>query len=224
MSDPAATQAFYGRWARLYDVVATLPGIDSWRAQAVEALALSPGDTVVEMGCGTGANLPHLRERVGPEGTVVGIDLTPGMLRRARERIAGNGWDNVHLARADASRPPIAGPVDAVLSTFLVGLLPDPGAAVDAWLTCLAAEGSIVLLNATRSDRALAAPLNAAFDVFVRLAAPGGGDDVPPSAAERLEARIDEAAAALARGTTTSGRRRLAGGFVTLARGRRPVV
>jgi len=223
MSDPAATQAFYGRWAHLYDVVATLPGIESWRSQAADALALSPGDTVVEMGCGTGANLPHLRERVGPEGRVVGVDLTAGMLDRARDRIDASGWDNVHLARGDASRPPVAGPVDAVVSTFLVGLLPDPAAAVDAWLDLLAADGSIVLLNAGRSDRALAAPLNLAFRAFVRLSAPGGGAGVPPSPATRLEERIDAATTAVARGTATSGRRRLAGGFVRLARGRRPL-
>jgi len=85
--DVVATQSFYGRWARVYDWVATAPGVESWRTRAVGALDLDPGDTVVEMGCGTGANVPHLREAVGPEGRVVGVDLTRGMLRRARERV-----------------------------------------------------------------------------------------------------------------------------------------
>ena len=85
--DVGATQSFYGRWARAYDLLATAPGVDSWRDRAADALALEPGDTVVEMGCGTGANFSHLRERVGAEGRVVGVDLTRGMLRRARERV-----------------------------------------------------------------------------------------------------------------------------------------
>ena len=76
--DVSTAQAFYGRWARLYDLIATFPGVGSWRARAVDSLGLSAGDRVVEMGCGTGANFPYLRERVGPEGQVVGslrIDL-----------------------------------------------------------------------------------------------------------------------------------------------------
>ena len=94
--DVTATQSFYGRWARVYDWVATAPGVESWRSRAVASLALDPGDTVVEMGCGTGANAPYLREAVGPEGRVVGIDLTRGMLRRAGERVdRGHDADGV---------------------------------------------------------------------------------------------------------------------------------
>jgi ubiquinone/menaquinone biosynthesis C-methylase UbiE len=112
--DAAVAQTFYGRWARLYDAIATLPGVGSWRARAVEALELDPGDTAVEMGCGTGANLPYLRERVGPEGTVVGIDFTRGMLDRARVRVERAGWENVHLVRGDATRPPVGGGIEDV--------------------------------------------------------------------------------------------------------------
>ena len=104
-------QAFYGRWARLYDLIARVPGVGVWRAAAADALALEPGDTVLEMGCGTGANLPYLRERVGPEGQVIGVDLTSGMLDVARERVERRGWANVSLVRADASRPPVASPI-----------------------------------------------------------------------------------------------------------------
>jgi len=67
-------RGFYGRWARLYDLLATLPGVGSWRRQTVAALALDPDDTVVEMGCGTGANVPYLRQRVS-HGRIVGVDL-----------------------------------------------------------------------------------------------------------------------------------------------------
>jgi hypothetical protein len=79
---------FYGRWAALYDRVATAPGVGRWRRAAAERVA-RPGDTVVEMGCGTGANLPYLRERVGPTGRVVGVDLTGPPLRRAAAGPAG---------------------------------------------------------------------------------------------------------------------------------------
>ena len=91
-SDVTAVTAFYGRWARLYDLLATrLPGVGRFRAAAADALDLSPGDTVVDVGCGSGAALPYLRERVGPDGAVVGVDLTGEMLARARERVARAG-------------------------------------------------------------------------------------------------------------------------------------
>jgi ubiquinone/menaquinone biosynthesis C-methylase UbiE len=103
-------QAFYGRWAGLYDRIARFPGVGAWRVAAADALALDAGDTVVEMGCGTGANFPHVRERIGPEGTLVGVDLTAGMLAVAATRIERRGWENVSLVRADAARPPIGAP------------------------------------------------------------------------------------------------------------------
>jgi len=183
--DVAATQAFYGRWARVYDWVATAPGVESWRARTVESLDLDPGDTVVEMGCGTGANVPHLRGAVGPEGRVVGVDLTQGMLRRASERVDREGWSNVELVQADATRPPVAGPVDAVLATFVVGMFADPRPAVDRWVGMLAPGGRIALLNAGRSDRAVARPLNLAFRGFVRAAAPGERGVSPTRSLER---------------------------------------
>jgi len=175
----SAAQSFYGRWAALYDALARYtPGIGSLRERAAAALELEPGDTVVEMGCGTGANLPYLRERVGPEGTVVGVDFTRPVLDRARESIAA--YDNVHLVRGDAARPPVANvggdaasdSVDAVLATFVVGMFDDPAAAVDGWCDLLADGGNVVLVDAASSDRSYAAPVNALFRAVVVLSTP----------------------------------------------------
>jgi len=169
----AATQAFYDRWARLYDRVATLPPIGSWRERAADALELDPGDTVVEMGCGTGANLPYLRERVGPEGRVMGLDLTRGPLAVARQRIASAGWDNVHCCRADATAPPVGTQVDGILATFVVGMLPAPAGTFADWLDCLVPGGRLALMDAAPTERPLARPLNAPFGLFVWATAPG---------------------------------------------------
>ena len=151
-TEPEEAQTFYGRWARLYDLLARkTPGIAGFRRQVARACDLEPGDTVVEMGCGTGANLPLLRERVGSTGTVVGLDFTGPVLERARRLTAE--WDNVHVLRADATQPPIAGPVDAVLATFVVGMLEDPAGAVDDWCDRVEPGGRVVLGNAARSRR-----------------------------------------------------------------------
>ena len=63
------------------------PGEHS-RASAVEHLQLCDGDSVAEIGCGTGISLPYLADAVGPSGRVYGVDLSPGMLQRAQARCA----------------------------------------------------------------------------------------------------------------------------------------
>jgi len=216
--DVAATQSFYGRWARVYDWVATAPGVESWRTRAVGSLDLAPGETVVEMGCGTGANFANLREAVGPDGRVVGVDLTEGMLRRAGERVDREGWDNVDLVRADATRPPVSGPVDAVLATFVVGMFADPRPAVDAWVDLLAPGGRVALLNAGRSDRPLARPLNLGFRAFVRAAAPGRRGVSPTRSLER---RVATARDQVHRRCPETGFEEFGGGYLGLQWGER---
>lgn len=218
--DTGAITAFYDRLAARYDLLATAPLVRGWRRRAADALALEPGDTVVEMGCGTGANLPYLRERVGPEGRVVGVDLTRGMLDRARQRVEREDWDNVTLVRGDAARPPVER-ADAVLGSFVVGLLDDPGQVVGRWLDLLAPGGRVAILEAGRTDRTVARPLNLAFRAFVRLSSPGGLTS-RRSPARELDRRIAVAQHALEARTVERRHDSVALGLVTITRGRRP--
>ncbi|WP_435335420.1 class I SAM-dependent methyltransferase [Haloarchaeobius sp. TZWWS8] len=174
MSDgTTAAQQFYGQWAGLYDWLAQYtPGIGGLRSRAVAALDLERGDTVVEMGCGTGANLPYLRERVGPEGTVVGIDYTRGMLDRAQRLVDRNGWDNVHLVHGDATNVPVEGSVDGVLASFVVGMLSDPEREVESWFDLVEPDGTVVLVDAALSERPAAKPLNVLFRLLTVLSTP----------------------------------------------------
>ncbi|WP_226041134.1 class I SAM-dependent methyltransferase [Natrinema sp. DC36] len=180
-----SAQEFYGRWARLYDLIARrTPGIARLRKRAAAACRLEPGDTVVEMGCGTGANLPFLRERVGPAGTVIGIDFTRPVLERARAATAA--YDNVHVLQGDATQPPVRAAleddegvpgtdddgVDAVLATFVVGMLEDSAGAVDDWCDLVGSDGTVVLANAARSREWYAPPVNAVFRAIVVLSTP----------------------------------------------------
>lgn len=209
-------QSFYGRWARVYDWLASAPGVASWRDRTADALALAPGDAAVEMGCGTGANVPALRERVGPTGRIVGIDLTQAMLDRARDRSARTG-ETVHYVQADAARPPVR-EADAVLATFVVGIFEDPAAAVDAWCDSVAPGGRVALLNFQRSPSALAAPLNIAFEGFVRLSAPGTRLS-RRSHASAFERRVRAARERLTERTVDRRYETLAGGYLGLLSG-----
>jgi phosphatidylethanolamine/phosphatidyl-N-methylethanolamine N-methyltransferase len=192
-----SAQEFYGRWAGLYDVIARrTPGIPSLRGRAAAACRLERGATVVEMGCGSGANLPYLREQVGPEGTVMGIDFTGPILERAREATAE--YDNVHVVRGDATQPPIDGGADAVLATFVVGMLEDPAGAVDDWCDLVGPGGHVLLANAARSEEWYAPPVNAVFRAIVVLSTPPTTKLRYENAPHlRLNAKIDAAHAAL---------------------------
>lgn len=165
--------AFYTRWADLYDHVSrSIPGIAGLRRRTAEALDLELGDVVVEMGCGTGANLAYLREEVGPEGTVVGVDFSAGVLDRAREHVTREGWRNVHLVRGDATAPPVQG-ADAVVATFVIGMFSDPQRVVEGWCEFVGSGGTVALLNATRSRRAYGPVVNLPFRAFVYASTPG---------------------------------------------------
>lgn len=150
-------QRSYAAWARVYDWFArATASVGGVRAGCVDALGLEPGDTVVEFGCGSGANLPALREAVGPEGRVVGVDLTPAMLDRARGLVERRGWENVSLVCGDATHPPVR-LADGVLATFVTSLFPDPYAVVSEW--CELADDVVVAGFAPGDNRAANAGL-----------------------------------------------------------------
>ncbi|MFB6130333.1 MAG: class I SAM-dependent methyltransferase [Salinigranum sp.] len=216
----AATQQFYTRWARLYDAVAArTPGIGHLRERAVAALAPRVGDTVLDLGCGTGANFRYLRERVGLEGTVVGVDFTPGMLTQARRRIERAGWRNVLVVRGDAARPPVR-EADAAFASFVSGMLEDPAGAVGEWAQLVGPGGRLGLLDLTSSVGA-SRPLNALFRALVAVSSPRGTSSRYVDSPTRvLDRRVSAAHRALSgvSGEVTSESRAL--GFVRVSAGR----
>ncbi|WP_251341251.1 class I SAM-dependent methyltransferase [Haloplanus halophilus] len=217
----AAAQGFYSRWARAYDALARhAPGARALRRDAAATLDLAPGDTVVDVGCGTGANFPHLRERVGPSGRVVGVDFAPGALARARAYVARRDWGNVTVCRGDATRLPVRD-ADAVLATFLVGMLPDPAATVRSWLGTPAPD-RLALLDLARSYRLPGRPLNPGFDLAVAASAPPGTrDHHGESPARVLDRRVAAAHRALLDACRATTHETRAGGFAYLSAGRR---
>ncbi len=86
------------------------PGRDAWQKpeEIVAALALRPGDTVVDLGAGTGYLVPALAAAVGPAGSVVAADLEPAMLRFLEAAAAKAGWANVRTQLTTADDPGLA--------------------------------------------------------------------------------------------------------------------
>jgi len=118
------------------------------RRRAVAALGLKPGDTVLEIGAGTGRNFPYLLEAVGPSGTVIGVDASPGMLAEARKLIERHGWLNVHLLQQDATQLEIDRDVDGVLFSLSYSAMPEPRPALARAWERLRPSSRVVILDA----------------------------------------------------------------------------
>lgn len=118
------------------------------RRRAFEVLVAAPGERVLDLACGPGINFGTLREAVGPDGAVVGVDYSEGMVRRARERVRANGWENVIVVRADATEPfAEAGSFDAALTTFALHTMADAGAVAGNVRAALRTGGRFVVLD-----------------------------------------------------------------------------
>jgi demethylmenaquinone methyltransferase/2-methoxy-6-polyprenyl-1,4-benzoquinol methylase len=121
----------------------------SIRRRAVDALALAPGDRVLELGSGPGNGLDPIRDRVGDDGLVVGVDASRGMTRRAADRVRDHGWENVHVVRGDATRLGVRDEAfDAVYAAMSLSAMPEPLAGVAAAHDALRPGGRLVVLDA----------------------------------------------------------------------------
>ncbi len=147
----------YGRLAADYDRRDRLFRLVGFREpfykrKAVAALNLRPGDTVVDIGCGTGLNFAYLQNAVGAEGKIIGVDLTPGMLAQAKIRITRNGWKNVELIQSDAAEFVFPTGVDAILSTFALTFVPGFETVIDNGFSALKDGGKFAVLDMKKPD------------------------------------------------------------------------
>jgi demethylmenaquinone methyltransferase/2-methoxy-6-polyprenyl-1,4-benzoquinol methylase len=124
----------------------------------VTRLGLAPGQTVLDVGCGTGASFPFLEAAIGSTGRLIGVDQSPEMLARARDRVAREGWDNVTLVESPAAAATVDGPVDRVLVFYVHDVLRSP-AALDRMLAGVRPGGRVVAAGPCWASR-WAVPLN----------------------------------------------------------------
>jgi len=111
----------YQRLSTQYDYATRR--IEPVRRQTIDALRLERGQRVLDVACGTGKSFEMLREAVGPQGVVVGVEQSPEMLQLARERVREGGWDNVQLIESAIESADLEGPFDAVLFVYTQDVL-----------------------------------------------------------------------------------------------------
>jgi len=122
----AARRPAYAEQARSYDQ--RTGAFQSYRRAIIEALPVRRGQVVLDVGSGTGLCRGLLRDKVGPQGGVVGIEESSEMAAVARERIAGEGWRNVTVVESPAEDADIAVTADAALFCAVHDILQSPDA------------------------------------------------------------------------------------------------
>jgi len=142
----------YRKKAKHYDITSRLypaPGYPqrAQRLQAVQALGLHAGDSVIDIACGTGLNFPLIEEVIGSDGRIIGVDLTDAMLARAQDRIQTNGWSNISLVQADAAAFDFPTGVDAIVSTYALSQVPECAEVIAHGAAALAGGGRFVVLD-----------------------------------------------------------------------------
>jgi demethylmenaquinone methyltransferase / 2-methoxy-6-polyprenyl-1,4-benzoquinol methylase len=125
-----------------------------WRARAADRAALGPGDSALDVCCGTGDLALELAGRVGPTGSVIGCDFSEPMLDLAREKAQERGEGGVRFEWADALELPYdEGGFDAVTVGFGVRNLADLDRGLREMARVLAPGGRLVILEITQPRR-----------------------------------------------------------------------
>lgn len=127
--------------------------LQAYRLHAVKLLHLQRGDCVVDLGCGTGLNFPLLIEQIGSQGRLIGVDMTPEMLKYAQERIERSGWKNVELVQSDIAVFEFPERVNGVLSTGVFGHVADFDNVIKQASHALVPDGSLVILDGKLPER-----------------------------------------------------------------------
>ena len=200
--DPHQIAAVFGRAAATYDTV--LPFFGEFGARLVELAGLRRGESVLDVGCGRGATLLPAAERVGPEGTVLGVDLAEEMVTLLGADIAARGLSGASVRQMDVQALEVdSGSFDVVLCSFVLHLLPDPAQAAGAMVRALRVGGRCVAASPTgarpdweflgplfgdyakRAGVPMVMPFRPDFDLAGLLAA--AGLDVTVAVTERVE-------------------------------------
>jgi SAM-dependent methyltransferase len=172
---PTAQMPAYIEHARSYERDTSV--FQPYREAIVEALPLGPGQVVLDVGCGTGLCCGLLRDKVGAQGAVVGIEESPEMATVAREHIAAEGWHNVTVVQSRAEEAEIALAADAALFCAVHDILQSPDALQNvmsslrpgAWVAAGGGKWAPPVMVAVNMQvRMLHAPYVRSFDGFGR--------------------------------------------------------
>jgi len=132
--------------SRKVEALYLTPDIVAQREAVLSALALRPGERVVDLGCGPGLLLAQMRELVGEQGELCGIDVSESMIALAKQRCAA--WSNVDIGPGDVTRLPCGdASFDAAVCTQVYEYVADVDMALSELCRVLKPGGRAVIVD-----------------------------------------------------------------------------
>ncbi len=139
--------SYWNKWARVWNPFLRSVRLDRrYRREGISVLELHRGMVVLDIACGTGFNFPFLIEAIGPKGQIVAIDISPGMLRRAKDYALANGWDNIEFILGDVAQTPLPA-ADAAAAFWCMVSIPKYQETLSNIVSSLRVGGRVSLLD-----------------------------------------------------------------------------
>ncbi len=152
----------YEKIAKVYDLTFG-PTLHPGRLVALEGMGIKPGDRILEVGVGTGINAPLYPRNCH----VTGVDFSPKMLEKARERVERKGLGNVRLLEMDAAKLSFPdNSFDIVYAPYVISVVSDPVQVVREMRRVCRPGGKFIVLNHFKSPNRLLAKVERAISPF----------------------------------------------------------
>lgn len=163
----------YGRLAALFnDLELKALGLGTgsrYRKRAVDLLGIGSSSRVIDFACGTGLNFKVLEQYVGDGGRIVGVDISPQMLRAAENRVIRQGWENIDLVNMPISDFEPDTPFDAALCTLALEAIPEYEEVLDGIFRVLKPGGKLAVIGMKPSSHPLFKLMNPIVIAMGRL-------------------------------------------------------
>jgi len=118
----------------------------TWKKKAFNESSLKQGDRVIVYCCGTGLDFPHIIDKIGKEGKIIGVDYSSKMLQKAKEKIGKKKWSNIELIEADITKfKELEIKADVGVCTLGMSIIPEFKTAYYNLLSNVREQGEIII-------------------------------------------------------------------------------
>jgi ubiquinone/menaquinone biosynthesis C-methylase UbiE len=146
----------FGSFSFGYDFGVALTGLSEnseVRKDSIKALNLETGETVFDICCGTGLNFKLLENKIGIEGKIIGVDLTPQMLEIAKSKSEKKGMKSIDLINSNILSFKTDKAGDCAICTASMGMIPEFNKAIDIVMENISANGRFAIVDFKKSQK-----------------------------------------------------------------------